>query len=190
MDTKIQEFTIRLAAAPISRRGFIGALFRTSATVAAAGFGLAGVPSQVAHGDGAKQIRATYGGVVVTPIVFDKANLRDHQDASIVGQRGVKPAYPTNQDGCACPGDGANPCTTCQYYSRSRLDGPFWTRCTYLPCCCNPCPDTCCTLGRAMTWEYYNWQYNCTEGVTRYAPVPTGNFGCDAIFTCAKGTCC
>ncbi len=189
MDQQIQGVSKKLAISATSRRGFVGSLGRASAAVGALGLGLAGVPSalaaEAASGSG---VQAMYAGVHVVPVQFDPKHLGSGQTNQAV--LGVKPSYPTNQNGCACPGDGANPCSTCSYYSRTQLDGPYWARCTSLPCCCNPCSDTCCSLGRAMTWQYYNWQYHCSDGSTKYAAVATGNFGCDTYNTCTQGSCC
>jgi hypothetical protein len=194
MDKQFRTISSHFAGGSLSRRGLVGSLGRVSAAVGALGLGLTGLPRPVAAAAAAApQVKATYGGVIVVPISFDRQHLHDGQETTPPGAaKAAVPHYPTSQNGCACPGDGSNPCYKdgCCVSATSFQSGPFWSDCTQQPCCCNPCSDTCCSLGRAMTYEYNNVLYTCCDGSKHTAAVPTGNFGCDTYGTCSKGVCC
>ncbi len=192
MDKQVQMISSKFAAVSLSRRGMMGALGRTSTAVGAFGLSLVGVPRPVAAA-AAPQVKATYGGVVVLPISFNKQHLHDGQAIIPPGAaKAAVPHYPTSQSGCGCPNDGPNPCYNdgCCVSTTAYQSGPFWADCTQQPCCCNPCPDTCCSLGRAMTYEYNNYLYTCCDGTAYTSGVPTGNYGCDTFNTCSAGVCC
>ncbi|GEM_PF-5940653 len=192
MDSQMQEFSKRLARAQ-PRRGFVGSLGRMAVGASALGLALTGLPRPLAAlaAAGPPTPRPKGFPPLPPPIPFDPRHLHDGQEVLPPGAaKAATPHYVTCTDGCNCPGNWNNPCPNCCGSSSGPYGNRYWNRCTSYQCCCNPCPDTCCSLGRAMTFEYQFNDWSCCDGSGATVQFATGNFGCDIYGTCSPGEPC
>lgn len=193
MDREIRDLSKRLAARSLPRRGFVRSLGRISIGASALGLGLTGLPRPLVAlaASGAPTRKPKAFPSVPRPIPFDPQHLHDGQEVLPPGAaKGARPLYVTCLDGCNCTSEWDNPCSGCCGSYSGPAQGPYWGECAAYQCCCNPCPDTCCSLGRAMTFQYYEWYWDCCDGSNGWYPAPTGNYGCDSVGTCSQGVPC
>ncbi len=202
MDKQIRDFSRRLAASPsLSRRGLVGSFGRMSVAASAFGLGLTGLSKPVAEAAASGTTDTWFRAAGVEFRAVPSPTKPIYQvppgTAAPAALGGVQPNYATNKNGCQCPGDVSNPCpnyngSPCCYTDIYLTPGYGyqWGDCSQLPCCCNPCPDTCCPFGIYATWEFEVKTYVCCNGATyTKQAVPTYNFSC-GFNGCNKGSCC